>query len=131
MDPATRDYILSTISPGDLHPPDVALLRGCFCVFVAAFNVSFLTDLASVFPKLFQQMTAYYAVNGTVFALELLALIAMSFSLQFYAALAAGHSFANHKMALSVAFFFVFQFWCRWRGPSFWSCWTRGRCSSC
>ena len=44
-------------------------------VFVAAFNVSFLTDLASVFPKLFQQMTAYYAVNGTVFALELLALM--------------------------------------------------------
>lgn len=82
-------------------------------VFVAAFNVSFLTDLASVFPKLFQQMTAYYAVNGTVFALELLALMlaaCMSFSLQFYAALAAGHSFANHKMALSVAFFFVFQF---------------------
>ena len=80
---------------------------------VAAFNVSFLTDLASVFPKLFQQMTAYYAVNGTVFALELLALMlaaCMSFSLQFYAALAAGHSFANHKMALSVAFFFVFQF---------------------
>ena len=79
-------------------------------VFVAAFNVSFLTDLASVFPKLFQQMTAYYAVNGTVFALELLALMlaaCMSFSLQFYAALAAGHSFANHKMALSVAFFFV------------------------
>ena len=72
-------------------------------VFVAAFNVSFLTDL----------MTAYYAVNGTVFALELLALMlaaCMSFSLQFYAALAAGHSFANHKMALSVAFFFVFQF---------------------
>ena len=64
-------------------------------VFVAAFNVSFLTDLASVFPKLFQQMTAYYAVNGTVFALELLALMlaaCMSFSLQFYAAaLAAGH----------------------------------------
>ena len=82
-------------------------------VFVAAFNVSFLTDLASVFPKLFQQMTAYYAVNGTVFALELLALMlaaCMSFSLQFYAALAAGHSFANHKMALSVAFFFAFQF---------------------
>ena len=69
--------------------------------------------VVSVFPKLFQQMTAYYAVNGTVFALELLALMlaaCMSFSLQFYAALAAGHSFANHKMALSVAFFFAFQF---------------------
>ena len=87
--------------------------RRFLSVFVAAFNVSFLTDLASVFPKLFQQMTAYYAVNGTVFALELLALMlaaCMSFSLQFYAALAAGHSFANHKMALSVAFFFAFQF---------------------
>ena len=55
-------------------------------VFVAAFNVSFLTDLA------------------------LMLAACMSFSLQFYAALAAGHSFANHKMALSVAFFFVFQF---------------------
>ena len=88
-------------------------LYGIFRLVFAAFNVSFLTDLASVFPKLFQQMTAYYAVNGTVFALELLALMlaaCMSFSLQFYAALAAGHSFANHKMALSVAFFFVFQF---------------------
>ena len=85
----------------------------CLSVFVAAIDVSFLTDLASIFPKLFQQMTAYYAVNGTVFALELLALMlaaCMSFSLQFYAALAAGHSFANHKMALSVAFFFAFQF---------------------
>ena len=39
-------------------------------VFVAAFNVSFLTDLASVFPKLFQQMTAYYAVNGTVYQMD-------------------------------------------------------------
>ena len=75
--------------------------------------VWFIATGVVVFPKLFQQMTAYYAVNGTVFALELLALMlaaCMSFSLQFYAALAAGHSFANHKMALSVAFFFAFQF---------------------
>lgn len=81
--------------------------------FVAAFNVSFLTDLAGIFPKFFQQLNAYYAVNGTAFLLEFLALMlvcCMSFSLQFYAALAVGHSFANHKMALSVAFFFVFQF---------------------
>ena len=81
--------------------------------FVAAFNVSFLTDLAGIFPKFFQQLNAYYAVNGTAFLLEFLALMlvcCMSFSLQFYAALAVGHSFANHKMALSVLFFFVFQF---------------------
>ena len=69
-------------------------------VFVAAFNVSFLTDLASVFPKLFQQMTAYYAVNGTVFALELLALMlaaCMSFSLQFYAAPVCGADGGGHR----------------------------------
>ena len=80
--------------------------------FVAA-DVSFFTDLLDVFPKLFEQLNAYYAFNGTAFLLEFLALMlaaCMSFSLQFYAALAVGHSFANHKMALSVVFFFVFQF---------------------
>ena len=82
-------------------------------VFVAAFNVSFLADLASVFPELFRELNAYYAFNGTAFILEFLVLMlaaCMSFSLQFYAALAVGHSFANHKMAMSVVFFFVFQF---------------------
>ena len=66
-----------------------------------------------MFPRLFQELNAYYAFNGTAFLLELLVLMlaaCMSFSLQFYAALAVGHSFANHKMALSVAFFFAFQF---------------------
>ena len=33
-----------------------------------------------------------------------------AFALQFYAALAAGHSRANHKMVWSVAWFFGFQF---------------------
>ena len=82
-------------------------------VLVLAFNVSFLTDLAGIFPKFFQQLNAYYAVNGTAFLMEFMVLMlaaCMSFSLQFYAALAVGHSFANHKMALSVLFFFVFQF---------------------
>ena len=82
-------------------------------VLVLAFNVSFLTDLAEVFPKLFEQLNAYYAFNGTAFILEGLILLfagCMTFSLQFYAALAVGHSFPNHKMALSVVFYFVFQF---------------------
>ena len=40
-------------------------------VFVAAFNVSFLTDLASVFPKLFQQMDRLLTtVQRHLFALE-------------------------------------------------------------
>ena len=45
--------------------------------------------------------------------LELLALAffaCVAFSLQFYAAMAVGHSFSNHKVAMSVLFFFVFQF---------------------
>ena len=82
-------------------------------VFVAAADVSFFTDLLDVFPKLFEQLNAYYAVNGTAFVIEFVVLMlaaCMSFSLQFYAALAVGHSFANHKMAMSVVFFFVFQF---------------------
>lgn len=82
-------------------------------VLVLAFNVSFLTDLADIFPKLFEQLTAYYAFNGTAFIIEALVLAfagCMTFALQFYAALAVGHSFPRHKMALSVAFYFVFQF---------------------
>ena len=81
--------------------------------FVAAADVSFFTDLLDVFPKLFEQLNAYYAFNGTAFVIEFVVLMlaaCMSFSLQFYAALAVGHSFANHKMAMSVVFFFVFQF---------------------
>ena len=81
--------------------------------FLAAADVSFFTDLADIFPKLFQELNAYYAFNGTAFLIEFVVLMlaaCMSFSLQFYAALAVGHSFANHKMALSVLFFFGFQF---------------------
>ena len=82
-------------------------------MFVAAADVRFFTGLLDLFPDLLEAMNAYYAVNGTAFLLELLALMfatCMGISLQFYAALAVGHSFANHKMALSVLFFFVFQF---------------------
>ena len=81
--------------------------------FVVAFDVRFFTDLAEIFPALFRELNAYYAINGTAVLLELLALLfvgSVGFMLQFYAALAAGHSFANHKTALSVLFFFVFQF---------------------
>ena len=82
-------------------------------VFVAAADVHFFTGLLDVFPELFRAMNAYYAINGTAFMLEFLALLfvgSVGFMLQFYAALAVGHSFASHKTALSVLFFFVFQF---------------------
>lgn len=69
--------------------------------------------MVQVLQRLFQDITAYYAINGTVFLLELLVLAfagCIAFCLQFYAALAIGHSFSNHKFAWSVAFFFILQF---------------------
>ena len=78
-----------------------------------AMNVGFVKGFVHALQVLFQQITAYYAINGTVFLLELLVLIfacCVAFCLQFYAALAIGHGFTNHKMAWSVVFFFVLQF---------------------
>lgn len=83
---------------------------------IMAFNVSFLGEFFQGLQGLFRELReigAYYAINGTAIAVELIVLIFLSlvaFCLQFYAALAVGHSFANHKMACSVAFFFGFQF---------------------
>lgn len=54
-----------------------------------------------------------YGVNVPLVAAEILLLCLLACAvlcLQFYAALAVGHSFDNHKMALSVAFFFGIQF---------------------
>ena len=82
-------------------------------VLVLAFNVSFLTDLAEVFPKLFEQLNAYYAFNGTAFILEGLILLfagCMTFSLQFYAALAVGHSFPQPQDGAVGGVLLVFQF---------------------
>ena len=78
-----------------------------------ALDVSFLEGMVQVLQRLFQDITAYYAINGMVFLLELLVLAfagCIAFCLQFYAALAIGHSFSNHKFAWSVAFFFILQF---------------------
>lgn len=80
---------------------------------VMALNISFLEGFARVMKQIFENMTTYYAINGTLFMVELvvLAFVAcIAFSLQFYAAMAVGHSFSNHKTAWSVAFFFIFQF---------------------
>lgn len=52
------------------------------------------------------------------------------FLLQFYAALAAGRQLANHKMALSVAFFFAFQFVVQMAGAIVLVLLDEGRCTS-
>lgn len=80
---------------------------------VMTLNVGFLEALVHFTKRIVEDITAYYAINGTVFLLELLVLAfvgCIGFCLQFYAALAIGHSFSNHKFAWSVAFFFILQF---------------------
>ena len=80
---------------------------------VAAYEAGFVSAFFRGLARVLQEMTAYYALNGTAVALELAALCFVScvaFALQFYAAMAVGHSFSNHKMLLSVAFYFGFQF---------------------
>ncbi len=66
-----------------------------------------------IFFKGFQKLKISEALNGTAVLAELAILMFLclvAFSLQFYAALAAGHSQASHKMIWSVVCFFGFQF---------------------
>ena len=84
----------------------------CVSAMIAVFRVSYVNSFVESIRSMMQQMTSYYALNGTAFTLELLALfIVCCFCccLEFYAAMAVGHSFANHKTLLSVVFFFLFQ----------------------
>lgn len=84
--------------------------------FVVAFDVDFLGGFFEFIGELFrglQKLEISETLNGTAFLAELTVLMflgLMAFSLQFYAALAAGHSRPNHKLLWSVAAFFTFQF---------------------
>ena len=83
---------------------------------IVAFQGGFLRerlDFLRYFFEGLQKLKISEALNGTVYLAELAVLVFLSlaaFSLQFYAALAAGHSQANHKMLWSVVWFFGFQF---------------------
>ena len=92
----------------------VECISGLICafdlsVFRQFFSSNFFRDLAQVFQYVVQE----YGLNVPAIIVEILVLCLLSCAvlcLEFYAALATGHSFANHKMALSVVFFFGFQF---------------------
>lgn len=76
-------------------------------------DVSFLSYGRELLQELFGKITAYYALNGAAIFAELMILVFFGCTaacLQFYASMAMGHSFANHKNLLSVAFFFASQF---------------------
>ena len=92
------------------------VLAVILAAMVVSYDVWFLREflywLGNVIQGL-QKLKISEALNGTVILIEMFAacfLALMAFSLQFYAALAAGHSRPNHKMVWSVVMFFAFQF---------------------
>ena len=81
--------------------------------FILVAQQGFWEEIRRGFAEIFRHLTAYYAFNGTAFLLELLALIFVGccvLCLEFYAAMAIGHSFANHKVLCSVLSFLGLQF---------------------
>ncbi|BAL01737.1 hypothetical protein OBV_45380 [Oscillibacter valericigenes Sjm18-20] len=87
-------------------------------LLVCFFNLDVMRDIFSseFFRQAFHalhELIKEYGLNVPAIAIELIVLCLLSCAvlcLEFYAAMAVGHSFANHKGALSVLFFFVFQF---------------------
>ena len=95
----------------------LTLVVVCLACFIMAFDVGFVHQIAAGFRELFQEicrnLSAYYAINGTAVIVEFLVMCFVgccAMCLQFYAALAIGHSRPNHKMAWSVLSFFAIQF---------------------
>lgn len=89
----------------------------CVACLVMAAGVETILQIVKALGELFgdvvENLTAYYAVNGTALAAEFLVLCFVgccAMCLQFYASLAIGHSFSSHKMAWSVLWFFVTLF---------------------
>ena len=94
----------------------VTVLAVVLAGMIVAYDVGFLRAFFNFLGEFFQGLRLLKiseALNGTVYLAEaaVLVFLAMAvFSLQFYAALAAGHSRPDHKMVWSVAWFFGFQF---------------------
>ena len=81
--------------------------------FILVAQQGFWLEIRRGFAEIFRHLTAYYAFNGTAFLFELLALIFVGccvLCLEFYAAMAICHSFANHTVLYSVLSFLGLQF---------------------
>lgn len=89
----------------------VVCLSAIIVGVIGTANVEMMEQFRQGWIMLWQELTAYYALNGTALFLEGLLVIFlsyMSFCVLCYASLAVGHGFDRHKMLLSVVFFFVF-----------------------
>lgn len=98
------------------------VLAVILAAMIVSYDVGFLREFFGWFKEFiqgFQKLKISEALNGTVILAEAVLLMflgLMAFCLQFYAALAAGHSRPGHKMVRSVALFFCFQFMVQFGG---------------
>lgn len=91
----------------------LAIIAASFLVALRGGFLGEFLDFLRYFFEGLQKLEISEAFNGTVYLVEFAILMFLSlaaFSLQFYAALAAGHSRADHKMLWSVVWFFGMQF---------------------
>ena len=92
----------------------LTILIVCLACLIMAADVTVIGEIVSGCQDLFRHVTAYYAINGTAIVAEFLVMCFVgccAMCLQFYASLAIGHSFPNHKMAWSVGIIqFAVQF---------------------
>lgn len=89
-----------------------AVIIDIVSVMTLVADLEMFQELGRVMVEISQQLTAYNVGNGVLLLVELLILFVvfcLTACLDFYAPLAIGHSFAQHKMLLSVAFFFAIQ----------------------
>ena len=81
-------------------------------VLILSADMDLFTRIWNGFQSLFSDLTAYYAANGILVIVEvviLILLVCFSECLEFYCPMAIGHSFARHKILMSVVFYFVIQ----------------------
>ncbi len=84
-------------------------------IVILVFDIDFVRQVISFFHDLFEMLPKLDmdALHIAIFAFEMLLFILVGSAascLLFYAALSIGHSFPNHKLLLSVAFYFGIQF---------------------
>ena len=91
----------------------LTLIVVCLAGLIMAFDVTAIEEIADFFREVLSVLTTKYAFNVVAFTVELLIMCFLgscAMCLQFYAALAVGHSRPSHKMAWSVLAFFVMWF---------------------
>lgn len=78
--------------------------------FISIAQTGVVKEMLNVFTALWQDLMGYSVLHGVLYVVEFVLLVlaaGLSSCLMFYAALSIGHSFANHKMLLSVVFYFA------------------------